>query len=502
MITALVVMYNAERMLDDHFKSLWFCDEIIAIDIGSSDMSIDIAKKYNCKIEHHPWVPMGELAWVNYVKQSKYDWIIVSDPDEVVTPVLGGRIKYKIDHVSPTTGTVSLPYRHHFLGKRIITSMWKDIHYIPKLFHRDRVDLKCTVHSPFTIKSGYNNMWLKTELDDDSEVILHYPAENVLNLLKKLSRYAILEGESRFKKGEVWTVEGSLRSIARSIYYHFKSTHGLHTISGMFLGCTFVTYDILSQFSLWVYQRRYNNRYLEILQIEPTRRCNMNCKHCNRKDDTGNISIEDFTRILNRFPYVDTVKLQGLGEPLLHPQFKELLQICRDRGHKTMIITNGSLPIPEGIDAVVISLETLDHEKYESLRGYNLDRVITNICEVASHQKITINCVQTHLTTSKDVNDVKVFVKSIGADIWITPMEVWEDESHDDYSVSFDNVEIAHKIHGTSPNEERKLTCQWMKKYRYFDYLGREHPCCIRMTDEYILDNELNLNQCCKNCPT
>ncbi|MFA5760326.1 MAG: radical SAM protein [Dehalococcoidales bacterium] len=499
MITALVVMFNAEQMLDEHLISLWFCDEIIAIDLGSSDNSVNIAKKYNCNIKHHTWVPMGEMAWTHYINEARNDWILVADPDEIITPKLAEKINETIDTIPDDVGTILLPYRHHFLGKRIETSMWGEIHYIPKLFHKNRVDVTCTVHRPFTIKQNYKNIILKIENNDDSEVVLHYPAENIVFMLTKLFRYSLLEGESRFKHGEKWTFKSCTLAISRSIYYHFKQTNGIRNPSSILLGAIFVTYDAVSQFTLMVYQHHYKSRSLDILQIEPTRRCNMNCKHCNRKDNNGYISIEIFAKILSLHPYVKTIKIQGLGEPLLHPNIDKLIQMARNHGSRVMIITNGSLPIPEGIDDLVISMETIDPIKYKELRGYDIGRVLTNIEDIRTKQKVTLNCVQTHLTNKTDVENIKRYANLSGMDVWLTPMEVWVDPLHPDYQGSRDHALQACDIHGTIPCKRQK-TCQWMKKSKYYDYLGREHPCCIRMTDEYIL-SLVDLELCCKRCP-
>jgi len=508
MITALVVMYNAEMYLHSHFKSIRFCDEIIAIDLGSKDRSIDIAKEYGCKIEHHPWVPMGELAWCNYVHKAKNDWIFIADPDEVVTPALVNKIVCMLQNVPDDVGTISLPYRHHFMGKRVMQSIWKDLHYLAKIFHRSRVELLCDVHRPIVIKPRFKDIKLITQKDDDTEVVLHYPAENFIYLLQKLFRYSLLEGKAKFNRGEVATIKNFIKSIALSIYYNYRYHNGLHTLTSATISTLFVMYDVVAQFMLWLYQHRYYLHGIDVLQIEPTRRCNMHCRHCIRYSmqdlkNSGYISLDTFRSILDKHRDVRVVKLQGLGEPLMHPNIDLLIQEIRSRGHRVMIITNGSLPIPPDIDDLVVSLETLDHERYYRVRGYNLDKVLKNIIDASRYCKVTINCVLTHETTPDDVMAIEKFAASIGAEMWKTPMEVWVDERHPHYDEAHANARNAAIIHNVSIDTNRKKRCQWMTRNRYYDYLGREHPCCIRMTDEYLLSNMSIKDKelCCKNCP-
>src|SRR6185369_1946292 len=170
-----------------------------------------------------------------------------------------------------------------------------------------------------------------------------------------------------------------------------------------------------------------------VVQIEPTRRCNFNCVHCTHKNDDGFIHVGVYKEILEKHKKCRIVKLQGLGEPLLHPQIQELIDIARDDGHKVMIITNGSCAYVNNVDYYVFSLETMSPEVYEALGKRNLAKVIENIIYASSKQKVIINCVQCYKTTPKDVSDVKEFAKELGADIWITPQEVWVDCLHEDH---------------------------------------------------------------------
>lgn len=236
-----------------------------------------------------------------------------------------------------------------------------------------------------------------------------------------------------------------------------------------------------------------------MVQIEPTRRCNFNCVHCTHKDNDGYIDIEVYKKILINHGKCKIVKLQGLGEPLLHPNIQQLINIAKDLKLKVMIITNGSLPYVHNVDHYVFSLETLNPDLFESIRKRNLPNVIKNIRYAASKQKVSINCVQCYETTPKDVFDVKQFAKEIFADIWITPQEVWVDALHEDHANQAEKTKLAWQIHGISPNYKKYKICNWGVSEFYYDYTGANHPCCIRMTDEYR--NARPSKEICSKCP-
>jgi len=236
-----------------------------------------------------------------------------------------------------------------------------------------------------------------------------------------------------------------------------------------------------------------------VVQIEPTRRCNFNCFHCTHKDNDGNISLETYEKILRSHADCGIVKLQGLGEPLLHPEIQRLIDMAKSFGHKVMIITNGSLQYICNVDHYVYSLETMDSTKYESIGKKNLVKVIENIRYAASRQRISINCVQCHSTTQCDVDDVKNFAHEIGADIWLTPQEVWVTPLHPDYAEQVESTKLAWRIHGIRPDYKKYRVCNWGVNEFYYDYTGAPHPCCIRMTDEY--KNMKPCKEVCCKCP-
>ncbi|RZB33442.1 MAG: hypothetical protein SRB2_03995 [Desulfobacteraceae bacterium Eth-SRB2] len=92
------------------------------------------------------------------------------------------------------------------------------------------------------------------------------------------------------------------------------------------------------------------------LQIEPTRKCNLNCKICIRQNlyrSGVSLSVENFKKILNsgEFRYVG---LHGWGEPLLNPQLFQMVAYAESEGIYTNLTTNGTL-IGKKIDQIFSS---------------------------------------------------------------------------------------------------------------------------------------------------
>ena len=79
--------------------------------------------------------------------------------------------------------------------------------------------------------------------------------------------------------------------------------------------------------------------------IEITNRCNLACDFCHgTKRPLGTMPPEDFRRIAKKLRgETSYLYLHVLGEPLLHPQLKELLAIAGELGFRVCLVTNGTL---------------------------------------------------------------------------------------------------------------------------------------------------------------
>ena len=81
------------------------------------------------------------------------------------------------------------------------------------------------------------------------------------------------------------------------------------------------------------------------IYIEITNRCNLSCNFCaasNRRK--GDMATADFATILSQLkPFTTHLCLHVLGEPLLHPNLGELLQLCHAQSFRVNLTTNGTL---------------------------------------------------------------------------------------------------------------------------------------------------------------
>lgn len=83
LISVCMIAKNEEKYIDQCLSSVKpIADEIIFVDTGSTDKTVEIARKYTDKIYLHPWNDSFSEARNHYLKYAKGEWIFQIDADE------------------------------------------------------------------------------------------------------------------------------------------------------------------------------------------------------------------------------------------------------------------------------------------------------------------------------------------------------------------------------------------------------------------------------------
>ena len=173
---------------------------------------------------------------------------------------------------------------------------------------------------------------------------------------------------------------------------------------------------------------------LEKLYIELSSNCNLNCKMCFRNNwfDESYGLMSDFTvdRVKNEIINggFKTVFFGGMGEPLMHSQLIELIEVTHNCGKRTELITNATLLdremsvklVSAGLDCLWISMDGFTKDAYEKIRrGSLFDRIINNIegfLELKGHTRLGITFVMQR-ENEDQLSKINIFADKYGVDI-------------------------------------------------------------------------------------
>ena len=127
------------------------------------------------------------------------------------------------------------------------------------------------------------------------------------------------------------------------------------------------------------------------IYIEPTNRCNLDCRTCMRhgwEEDLGFMEFRLFEKILDGLHFQATMPsifFGGFGEPLMHPDIAVMVARAKAAGARVELITNGILLNEElarslvtaGLDFLWLSIDGASPQSYADIRlGNHLPHII------------------------------------------------------------------------------------------------------------------------------
>ena len=183
-ITATIITLNEERNIARAIESLRCCDEILIVDSGSVDRTVELAQNLGARVIEAGW--RGYAAQKNWAaEQAAHEWILSLDADEALSEALEAEI-WSLKKSGPRHDAYTMPRLARYLGKRILHSGWYPDRKI-RLYQRG--------------KARWVGEFIHESVDVDGRIghlesnILHFTCESLSEHLKTLDRYTTLAAQ-------------------------------------------------------------------------------------------------------------------------------------------------------------------------------------------------------------------------------------------------------------------------------------------------------------------
>ena len=228
-LSVVIITQNEEGVIGKAIKSAFFADEVLVLDSGSSDRTIEIAKGLGARVEHHNWLGFGKQKNVA-IDLAKNNWVFVLDSDEQITDELAGEIRKTLSN--PTHEGFFVARLNSFFGKNIKTcGLYPD--YSIRLFDKTKARFnEVEVHESVQLKD--NAGYLSCHM-------LHNAYENIDEFINKQNRYSSLHP--------------SKKNLLKALFNPYWTFFNLYIVKKGFLDGWhgFVIAKLYAQYTFWKY---------------------------------------------------------------------------------------------------------------------------------------------------------------------------------------------------------------------------------------------------------
>jgi (heptosyl)LPS beta-1,4-glucosyltransferase len=253
-LSTLIHTKNAEATLKAALESVKsISDEIIIIDMESTDETRKVAAKYTDNVFSHPDLGYADPARNFGLAKAKHDWVFVLDADEEVPHSLATFIKTVINGETGAefqADAYYLPRKNLIFDKWIEHSGWWPDHQM-RLFKKGMVKWQVGVHRLPDV-SG-TSLTLPSE---EKYALLHHNYPTVEGYLERMNRYTGITAKETGGDAKALTARQVVSTFGDEFFrrYFAEAGHkdGLHGLSLSFLQAT---YQLVVQLKIWEHQK-------------------------------------------------------------------------------------------------------------------------------------------------------------------------------------------------------------------------------------------------------
>lgn len=189
-ISAAIITHNEERNIARVIESLRCCDEILVLDSGSNDRTVEVATNLGARVIEASW--HGYAAQKNIAAElAANDWILALDADESLSEALEAEI-WHIKKYGPEYDGYTVPRLAQYLGRWILHSGWHPDRKV-RLFDRRKAKwVGEFVHESVVVNGSVGQ--LKSSL-------LHFTCNSLSEHLRSMDSYTTLAAQEIVARG-------------------------------------------------------------------------------------------------------------------------------------------------------------------------------------------------------------------------------------------------------------------------------------------------------------
>ena len=262
-ISVVVVAKNSEKTILQTLGSVQFAEEVILVDIKSTDQTKKLAQKYCTKILEYPKDSRFVEPVRNYaLSQAKKEWILILDADEEIPAILAKKLQ-EIDQ-KDLGDLYYLPRKNMVMGDWLQHTGWWPDHQL-RFFKNGLVSWSEKIHAKPIIKENFQPSYLEANKD---LAILHHNYSNATEYIDRLNRYTDIEALQKKDKDFNISSASLLKSFSSDLFSRFFANNGYKDgVRGLYLSVMQAAYQMTVQMK--IFNQLGNKKELETNDLKP-----------------------------------------------------------------------------------------------------------------------------------------------------------------------------------------------------------------------------------------
>ena len=244
-ISVCIVCRNEADTLGPCLESAQWADEIVVLDLSSTDASAEVAREHGARVIARERVPIVELVRNEVAAEATGDWILALDPDERVADGLPAELRRL--SAREDLDAVAIPVMNYDLGYPASSPIHR---FDPKIrfYRRDRVTWPTEPNKLPDVEPDR----LHRLPDRDDLVLRHDRNRTIPQAIERALRYAPAEAQARIDAGEVFTARRMFRRLAQKTRKQFIDARAFDDgVPGVLRAGILVAFDFYVWAAFW-----------------------------------------------------------------------------------------------------------------------------------------------------------------------------------------------------------------------------------------------------------
>ncbi len=241
-LSVAVIARDEEDRIPHLLASVAGVDEVVVVDSGSTDRTVEICQTVGARVIHHEWV--GYPAQKQFAMEStKGEWILNLDADESLSPESYAEILDAIKRATPDVNGFSMPRLSRYLGRWIRHGGWYPDRKV-RLVRRGFASwVGANLHERLEVSGGVSEL---------SHPLLHYVYRDIFDQVRTINRFSTVSADDRSRgASRAYVLLGLIHAVGKFLECALWKLGILDGIPGIVIATNSAFYVFLKHAKAW-----------------------------------------------------------------------------------------------------------------------------------------------------------------------------------------------------------------------------------------------------------